>query len=204
MRKILLTLSLIIGISTPAIAEIPFDILETNRTGWNIKYFYRDQKTIVIQHHAGGRVDDELFRIQKLDRLGYKIALADYTVSAGTLWLRYPKERLCIDPKADFYFHQPHVKSNFGRPLPNKYHTDKFFKMLPKEVQNTLLKQKVPAWKKPDPDTNLPWIDYIRIDGETAIKEGWAKRCPDYVITSTLERLFGGRDKNVPPKSDKF
>jgi hypothetical protein len=76
--------------------------------------------------------------------------------------------------------------------------------MLPKEVQNTLLKQKVPAWKKPDPDTNLPWIDYIRIDGETAIKEGWAKRCPDYVITSTLERLFGGRDKNVPPKSDKF
>lgn len=187
-----------------AIAKIPFDVMDSIKSEWNIRYFHRDQKTLVIQYHSGGKLDDELFRIRKIENLGYKVALTDYTVSAGTLWLRFPQERLCIDPNANFYFHQPFTKSNFGNDTPSKYHTQRYFNMLPEPVRNTILKQKVPAWKKPDPDTNLPWIDYIRISGKQAIADGWAQKCPDYVIPNFWERLFGGYDRDVPPRSNTF
>lgn len=104
--------------------------------------------------------------------------------SAGTLWLGLPKSQFCIMLDAIFMFHQG---SNGTRPA-SESHRRIYWNNLPRAVRNYITLQHVPAWKKPYPDTNLPWVDWIKVTGSQAVKAGFGRPC----TADTKVNIFGG------------
>ena len=185
---------------------LPWDLLDSSNPDKpfpDFSYYWHDNKTIVIQYHKGGLIRLERHRINKAKARGIKIVLSDYTLSSATLWLSYPSSKLCIDPSAEFWFHQVNVISNFGSQRKSSAGTKAYFNSLPQKVRAYIKTQHVPAWKQPDPETNLPWVDWIRVSGAKAIELGWARACPKEYLPSGFKRFFGGsvNDQNKPGKS---
>jgi hypothetical protein len=149
----------------------------------NFQYYWKD-KTLVMLDHRGGNLHGELRNVHKARNADYQVVMAGWIMSSGTLWLGLPKSRFCIMPDAIFMFHQG---GNRGRMAPLQDRLT-YWNGLPKQVRNFILSQKVPAWKHPDPDSNLPWIDWIRVPGSQAIAAGFGRACDPGIKPN----LFGG------------
>jgi hypothetical protein len=104
--------------------------------------------------------------------------------SSGTLWLGLPKSRFCIMPDTIFMFHQG---DNGGLPALQRTR-QRYWNGLPRAVRNYIRRQNVESWKQPDPDTNLPLIDWIKVSGREAVAAGFGRAC----TSGTKVNIFGG------------
>ena len=146
--------------------------------------YYWQGKTLVMLDHNGGNLYEELQNVSRVRSSPYKVVMAGWIRSSGTLWLGLPKNRFCIMPDAIFKFHQG---SNGGSLAPRAQRM-RYWNSLPRAVRNYIRRQTVESWKQPDPETNLPWNDWIKVTGAEAVRAGFGRPC----APGTKVNIYGG------------
>jgi len=149
----------------------------------NFQYYWQGRTLVMLDHH-GGNLYRELRNVGRARGADYQVVMAGWIRSSGTLWLGLPKGRFCIMPDAIFMFHQGDTG---GRPALER-DRQRYWNGLPRTVRDHIRRQKVESWKKPDPETNLPWIDWIKVTGTEAIAAGFGRPC----APGTKVNIFGG------------
>ena len=167
MRKIIAVAFLILSTSS----STAFD-LNSSLSIPNFNHKWNKNELIILDHH-GGNLDRELRNIERARKRKYPVVLEGWIKSSGTLWLSLPKSQFCIKPEAIFLFHQ----GSNGREPASIEEQNRYWRRLPARVRNYIVQQKVENWKKPDPRTNLPWIDWIRVSGSEAVRAGFGRAC---------------------------
>lgn len=180
MRILLLALVLLFNVTAARAMSLDPGIAQPN-----FQYYWQGKgTTLVMLDHHGGNLYRELRNVGRARGSDYQVIMAGWIRSSGTLWLGLPKHRFCIMPDAIFLFHQGDTG---GRPALER-DRQRYWNGLPRVVRDWIRRQPVESWKQPDPETNLPWIDWIKVSGAEAVAAGFGRPC----APGTKVNIFGG------------